>query len=97
MPMIVQVIRFESPLDYERVLELARERSPEFEKLPGLVQKYYTRTTDQSRYAGIYVWDSAESLEQFRASELAAGIPETYQVQGTPEIEVYEVAFCLRE
>jgi heme-degrading monooxygenase HmoA len=97
MPMVVQVIRFQSSLDYESVLKIARERAPDFEKLPGLVQKYYTQTADGSRIAGIYVWDSAESLEQYRASELAASIPETYQVQGTPEIEVYEVAFCLRE
>jgi len=97
MPMIVQVIRFQTPLDYESVLEIARKRAPDFAKLPGLVQKYYTTTADKSRYAGIYVWDSMESLEQFRSSELAASIPATYQVQGAPEIEVYEVAYCLRE
>lgn len=95
--MIVQVTRFQSALDFERVLEVARERAPEFEKLPGLVQKYYTQAADGSRIAGIYVWDSAESLEQYRSSELAASIPDAYQVLGAPEVEVYEVAFCLRE
>lgn len=97
MPMIVQVIRFQSPLDLESILEISRQRAPEFEKLPGLVQKYYTQTADKNRIAGIYVWDSPESLEEFRASELAASIPETYQVAGDPEIETYEVAYCLRE
>lgn len=94
--MIIQVVRFESALDFEAVLEVARERAPEFEKLPGLLQKYYTRAENGAKVAGIYVWDSEESMQEYRNSGLAATIPKAYQVQGAPEVEIYEVEFSLR-
>jgi heme-degrading monooxygenase HmoA len=94
--MVVQVVRFASPLDLESLLEVSHKRAPLFEKLPGLVQKYYCRTSDGEKYAGIYIWDSRESLEQFRASELAASIPQAYKLEGPPEIETYEVQYSLR-
>ncbi len=38
-----------------------------------------------------------ESLTAYRKSELAVSIPKAYKVVGTPTIEVYEMAFPLRE
>jgi heme-degrading monooxygenase HmoA len=94
--MIIQVIRFETSLSFDEVLEIAYERAPRFRELPGLVQKYYVRDADGA-VAGIYVWDSEQSLHAYRASDLAASIPEAYQVSGPPDIQTYEVAFRLRE
>ena len=91
-----KVVRFQSKLDFEGVIETSKTRIPEFEKLTGLIQKYYTQTADGNRIAGIYVWDCEDSLEKFRASELAASIPQVYQIIGPPEIETYEVAYTLR-
>ena len=94
--MIIQIVRFESALDFNEAIEIAKKRAPEFEKLTGLLQKYYTTTDGGKKIAGIYVWDNEESLKQFRASELAATIPQSYQIQGVPEFERYDVEFPLR-
>ena len=95
--MIVQIVEFQSKLDFEKVNELYKNRAPGYEKLPGLIQKYYVKTEDGKRFGGIYVWDSKESMEKFRNSKLTASIPNTYQVVGEPEKETYEVAFPLRK
>ncbi len=94
--MIIQIVRFRSSLNLDDVMETAKKRAPEFERLPGLLQKYYTTTENGDKVAGIYVWDSADALREFRDSELAATIAQSYQVQGSPEIEIYEVEFTLR-
>ena len=95
--MIVQIVEFQSDLNSDKVVELYKKRAPEYEKLQGLIQKYYVKTEDGKRLGGIYVWDSKESMEKFSNSELAASIPNTYQVVGEPEKETYEVAFSLRK
>ena len=95
--MIVQIVEFQSKLNFEKVNELYKKRAPEYEKLPGLIQKYYVKTEDEKRFGGIYVWDSKKSMEKFLNSELAASISNTYQVVDEPEKETYEVAFPLRK
>ncbi len=94
--MIVQVVKFQSKLSFEKVVELYKKRAPEYEKMPGLIQKYYVKTDDGKRFGGIYIWDSKESLENFRSSGLSASISTKYQVIGQQEVETYEVAFPLR-
>ena len=95
--MIVQIVEFQSDLNSDKVVELYKKRAPEYEKLQGLIQKYYVKTEDGKHFGGIYVWDSKKSMEKFRNSELAASIPNTYQFVGEPEKETYEVAFSLRK
>lgn len=93
--MIIQRVRFRSRLDAEAVERTARERGPQFRALPGLIQKYYVREEDGSIW-GLYLWDSMESLEAFRASELARTIPEAYAIEGEPERSGGEVFLTLR-
>lgn len=95
--MIIQIVKFQSDLGREEVLKVARERASMFRAIPGLLQKYYVHPEEPGHYAGLYIWDSVESLREFRASELAATIPQAYHVTEPPEIEVYEVVFTLRE
>ncbi len=94
--MIIQVIKFKSNLTEENLLRTAHERVPQFKALSGLLQKYYFKTNQPGEYGGIYVWDSAESLQTYRISDLAASIPGAYEVVGTPNIELMEVLFTLR-
>jgi heme-degrading monooxygenase HmoA len=94
---ILQIVNLRTDLAEEELLRIAHERAPQFRAIPGLVQKYYVRRTGPGEYAGVYVWDSAESLAAFRESELARSIPEAYRVIEPPEIEVGEVLFPLRD
>jgi len=94
--MILQIIKFKSGLTEEDVLKVAREREENFKAIPGLVQKYYIKLDQPGQYGGVYVWDSKESLQAYRGSELAASIPQAYKLIETPDIEVMEVMFQLR-
>ena len=95
--MIVQVVKFKTNLSEEEVIDRAREREPQFRAIPGLLQKYYFKTSQPGQFGGVYVWDSAESMKQFRKSDLAATIPQAYEVVEAPSIEVMDVLFKLRE
>ena len=95
--MILQIVKLKSPLSKEELLATANERAPEFRAIPGLVQKYYVDRAGDGEYAGVYVWDSMESLAAFRDSELAKSIPAAYRVSEPPEVEVGEILFPLRD
>ena len=95
--MIIQIIKLKSVLSEEILLEKAKERVPKFKAIPGLLQKYYVKLPRKNQYSGIYVWDSIESLQSFRESELAASIPQAYKLTEPPEIEVMDVLFQLRD
>jgi heme-degrading monooxygenase HmoA len=94
--MIMQIVRFKSQLPREEVLAVARERAAMFREIPGLLQKYYLDSEEPDSYAGVYIWDSVESMMRFRSSDLAASIPAAYRVTKPPEIEIHEVVFTLR-
>ena len=95
--MILQIIKIKSSLSEEELLKRAHERKPQFEAIPGLIQKYYVRTGPPGEYGGIYVWDSPESLQTYRSSALAASIPEAYEATEPPGIEVMDIMFQLRD
>jgi heme-degrading monooxygenase HmoA len=95
--MIIQIIKLKSALTEEELLKVAREREPSFKALPGLIQKYYVKLGNPGEYGGVYVWDSKESLQAYRASDLASTIPQAYQLIEAPGIETADVLFQLRE
>ena len=95
--MIIQIIKLKSGLSEEELLKTAREREPGFRALTGLIQKYYVKLDQPGQYGGIYIWDSMESLQSFRKSELAASIPEAYKLLEVPNIETMDILFQLRD
>ena len=95
--MILQIVKLRTDLSEGELLEIAHERAPQFRGIPGLVQKYYVRRGGPGEFAGVYLWDSPESLAAFRESDLAKSIPEAYRVAEPPEIEIGEVLFPLRD
>lgn len=95
--MILQIVRLKSQLDQEDLMTKAREREPEFKKIPGLLQKYYVKMEKEGTYGGIYVWDTLESIQSFKESDLARSIPKAYEVIEAPQIELMDILFQLRE
>ncbi|KYG72893.1 YdhR family protein [Roseivirga echinicomitans] len=95
--MILQMIKLKSNLPEEELLKRAKEREPQFQAIPGLLQKYYVKTDQSGEYGGIYVWDSPESLQSYRQSDLAKSIPEAYEINEAPTIEIMDILFQLRE
>ena len=95
--MIIQIVNLKSDLSEDELLTIAHERAEQFRKVPGLVQKYYMRRQNEGEYAGVYLWDSMESLMAFRESDLFKSIPAAYQLEEPPVVEVGEVVFPLRD
>jgi heme-degrading monooxygenase HmoA len=95
--MIIQIIKLKSGLPEDELLKTAKEREPKFRAIPGLIQKYYVKLEQEGQYGGIYVWDSKESLQAYRKSDLASSIPEAYKLLEAPDIEVLDVLFQLRD
>ncbi|MCG6882412.1 MAG: hypothetical protein LJE62_01515 [Silicimonas sp.] len=95
--MIVQFIKIETTLTLEEVEAVAKARKPQFEAVPGLVQKFYLKLDKPNHYGGFNVWRSREDLEAFRATDLARTIAASYRAIGTPEVEIHEVLFPLRD
>lgn len=92
--MIVQIVRFRSAMDNEQVAAMYERRAARYREVPGLVQKYYL-AFPSGEHGAIYIWDSQQAMAAFRQSELARTIPEAYQVQGEPHVEVCEVVMAL--
>jgi heme-degrading monooxygenase HmoA len=70
---IVSIVRFRSPLRDEEVRALFERRAPDYEQVPGLVEKIYLRFAETGEWGAVYLWDSEEALAGFRESQLAAG------------------------
>jgi heme-degrading monooxygenase HmoA len=84
--MFVHIVRFSSRLPAEEVLDLFESRVPQYRQVPGLIQKYYLHyTTDE--HGAVYVWESREALEAFRASDLGRSIGWVYEVESTEAFE----------
>ena len=94
--MIALIVKFKSRLSYEEVLKVAEERADRFRAIDGLAQKYYLNYADKDEYGAVYLWKSEEALKEFRNSELAATIAETYGVEGDLVLRVAEVIMPLR-
>ncbi|MEZ4811429.1 MAG: hypothetical protein R2819_13810 [Allomuricauda sp.] len=95
--MILLLVKVKSPLSEEELLERAKEREPLFKAFPGLLQKYYVKLGEPGHYGGVYVWDSMESLQAYKESDLAKSIPEAYEMTEAPKIEVMDIIFQLRD
>ena len=96
-PALTLHVRFKSKLTLDEVMKIIDERAPEFRALEGLQQKYYLQDAATGEYGGLYLWDSPESLKSYRESDLAASIPEAYEIIEAPNIEILDVLFQLRK
>ncbi|MET1257858.1 YdhR family protein [Flagellimonas sp. DF-77] len=95
--MILQFIRLRSKLPEAELLQKAKEREPRFRAIPGLLQKYYVKLEGEGNFGGVYVWDSAASMQAYKVSDLAKSIPEAYGVTEAPAMEFMDILFRLRE
>jgi heme-degrading monooxygenase HmoA len=93
---VLLIVRFNSSLAPDELEKRYKDRMPEFRALPGLLQKHYLHDPSSDEWGGLYLWDSKASLEEFMASDLRRTIAETYQIVGTPRIEVMDVIDTLR-
>ena len=94
--MLLHIVEFESALTFEEVNQVAKDRKPDYQAVPGLVQKYYIRSEEPNCYKGVMLWDSPAALQAFRETELAQTVGPSYAIVGAPKVSVSEVMFPLR-
>ncbi|MGD8413788.1 MAG: YdhR family protein [Candidatus Latescibacterota bacterium] len=95
-PQVLLIVRFKSSLTAQEPGRRYKERSPQYQASPGLIQKYYVHDASTEEWGGLYLWDSQKSLDEFMASELRETIAETYEFVGSPRIETPAVVDVLR-
>lgn len=85
-----------SKLSREELERRYKERMPEFRKVPGLVQKYYSYDEAANEWAGIYLWENEEALQAYLESDLKKSIPEAYELTAPPKIQRLPIVETLR-
>ena len=96
--MHVQIINFKlkdmSDSDYRKACD---DLAPAFASVPGLMAKVWLASPSTNTYGGVYLWESAEALQEFKQSDLAATIASAYKGIEKPSVEVVDILFQLRE
>lgn len=96
-PQRILLVKFKTALSEEELMQVVHARVDEFRALTGLTQKYYVHDIETGEYGGLYLWDSAEALDEYRQSELRASIGAAYKTMGPPSVQVMDVIMPLRE
>jgi len=96
-PAVMLIVRgLKSELPPEELERRYKERMPQFRGVRGLLQKYYSRDESTGEYAGIYLWDSEESLAAYLDSDLRKSIAAAYELTDAPRLERYPIVDVLR-
>lgn len=96
-PSVMLIVRgLKSRLPREELERRYKERLPRFRELPGLIQKYYSYDESTGDWAGIYLWDSEESLAIYLESDLCKSIPIAYELIQPPRVERFPIVDVLR-
>jgi len=96
-PAIMLIVRgLKSRLSREEFERRYKERLPQFRKITGLLQKYYAYDESTGDWAGIYLWDSEESVARYLESDLRKSIPTAYELTEPPRIERFRIVDVLR-
>jgi hypothetical protein len=93
---IVSLVRFKSRLADDAVQATFEERADHYRNVPGLMEKIYLQFRESGEFGAVYVWDSEKALMDFRETELARTIPEAYQVEETPLVELADVCLVIQ-
>ena len=95
-PAIMLIVRgLKSELSREEFERRYKERLSQFRDVTGLVQKYYAYDESTGDWAGIYLWDSEESLAKYLESDLRESIPTAYELTEPPRIEHFKIVDVL--
>jgi len=96
-PAIMLIVRgLKSALPREEFERRYKERLPRFREVAGLIQKYYSYDESTGEWAGIYLWDSEESLRKYLDSDLRKSIPAAYELTEPPRLDRFRIVDVLR-
>jgi hypothetical protein len=87
---ITAIVRFKLPanVDAVRARELFRASAPKYEKLTGLIRKYYIYDPASHVGGGCYLWESREMAENFYNAQWRKMITDNYGE--APQLDLFE-------
>lgn len=94
---MIQLTRFKSALSDAEVMQLMKDRAPQFRAVAGLIQKYYIKDEKTGEHGAVYVWESEAAMLAFRETPLAQSMSDVYQIEGAKRVEILEVTQVLRD
>lgn len=95
---VVLLVKFQSALSPEKLLETCVTRQDDFRNVPGLIQKHYLLEEGSGAISGCYIFRDTASREAFWNSDLARDIPARYGgIPGSFRVERYGLAITLNE
>jgi hypothetical protein len=94
----VLLVKFNSTLSAENLMDVCKADMKTFRTVPGLIQKYYIAEENTGALSGIYIFDTKSARAAFWTSELAKNIPIRYGVIAeTLRVEQYDMAIILND
>ena len=94
----VLLVKFNSTLGPEQLINTCEEDLKIFRKVPGLIQKYYITEESTGAISGFYIFETRSARAAFWTSDLARTIPTRYGViLETLRVEQYEMAIVLND
>lgn len=97
-PGAVLLVKFNSTLSAENLMDVCKADMKTFRAVPGLIQKYYIAEENTGAISGIYIFETKSARAAFWTSELAKNIPIRYGVIAeTLRVEQYDMAIVLND
>jgi hypothetical protein len=83
--MITTVVQFHlaTPISLDEARIRFESSAPKYQKLPGLIRKYYIRSEDGMIAGGIYLWEDREAAEKVYAGEWRERVAQLYGAEPT--------------
>jgi predicted RNase H-like nuclease len=78
--MITTVVQFHmaTPISLDDAKQRFESSAPKYQKLPGLIRKYYIRSEDGTTAGGIYLWENRAAAEKAYAGEWRERVAKLY-------------------
>jgi len=81
--MITTLVQFQlpSPVSLAEATRRFETTAPKYQKLPGLIRKYYIRSEDGRIVGGVYLWQTRQAAESLYSAEWRERVEKLYGVK----------------
>ena len=88
--MITAIVQFQlpAPLSLEEAARRFESSAPKYQKLPGLIRKYYIRAPDGRVAGGVYLWESRAAADKVYSGEWCERVAKLYGA--APQIAYFD-------
>src|SRR5207245_9724693 len=83
--MITTLVQFQlsSPVLLAEATQRFEATAPKYQKLPGLIRKYYIRSEDGRVVGGVYLWQTRQAAERVYSAEWRERVDKLYGTKPT--------------